>query len=129
VKVHARSAVNRNVNSYHCQERRKLYRELFLEISIYLYLVISKLLRVKTNLSINAKSLPIQAPKDIPLVLSIKDIVGLTGNKLGYGVSQCGAYSVLMSGNLSKYCNIYVSDVIKKEIFTTEGTLENLKQT
>jgi isoquinoline 1-oxidoreductase alpha subunit len=62
----------------------------------------------------------VQAPKDMPLVLTIKDIVGLTGNKFVCGVSQFDACFVLMNGNLSKYCSIYVSDIIKKEIFTTE---------
>jgi isoquinoline 1-oxidoreductase alpha subunit len=106
---------------------RKLYRELFLEISIYLYLVVSKLLKVKTNLSINGKSYPIQAPKKMPLLWAIRDIVGLTGTKFGCGVGQCGACSVLINGNLTKSCSILVADVIEKEIFTIEGTSENLE--
>jgi isoquinoline 1-oxidoreductase alpha subunit len=106
---------------------KKLYRELFPEISIYLYLVASKLLRVKINLSINGKLYPVQAPKDMPLLWAIRDIVGLTGTKFGCGVSQCGACSVLINGNLTKSCSILVADVIEKEIFTIEGTSENLE--
>jgi isoquinoline 1-oxidoreductase alpha subunit len=106
---------------------RKLYRELFLEISIYLYLVASKLLRVKTNLSINGKSHPVQAAKDMPLLFAIRDIVGLTANKFGWEVSQCDACSVLMNGKLPKSCSIPVADAIEKEIFTIEETSENLE--
>jgi isoquinoline 1-oxidoreductase alpha subunit len=82
---------------------------------------------VHTNLSINGKSYAVQVPKDMPLLWAIRDIVGLTGTKFGCGVSQCGACSVLMNGKLTKSCSIPVADAIEKEIFTIEGTSENLE--
>jgi isoquinoline 1-oxidoreductase alpha subunit len=82
---------------------------------------------VNTNLSINGKSYAVQVPKDMPLLWAIRDIVGLTGTKFGCGVSQCGACSVLMNGKLTKSCSIPVADAIEKEIFTIEGTSENLE--
>jgi isoquinoline 1-oxidoreductase alpha subunit len=82
---------------------------------------------VRTNLSINGKSYAVQVPKDMPLLWAIRDIVGLTGTKFGCGVSQCGACSVLMNGKLTKSCSIPVADAVEKEIFTIEGTSENLE--
>jgi isoquinoline 1-oxidoreductase alpha subunit len=82
---------------------------------------------VNTNLSINGKSYAVQVPKDMPLLWAIRDIVGLTGTKFGCGVSQCGACSVLMNGKLTKSCSIPVADAVEKEIFTIEGTSENLE--
>jgi isoquinoline 1-oxidoreductase alpha subunit len=82
---------------------------------------------VNTNLSINGKSYAVQVPKNMPLLWAIRDIVGLTGTKFGCGVSQCGACSVLMNGKLTKSCSIPVADAIEKEIFTIEGTSENLE--
>ncbi|TMM32024.1 (2Fe-2S)-binding protein [Polaribacter aestuariivivens] len=79
------------------------------------------------NLSINGKSYAIQAQEDMPLLWAIRDIVGLTGTKFGCGVSQCGACSVLIDGNLTKSCGTPVSAAIGKEIFTIEGTSENLE--
>ncbi|WP_435415777.1 (2Fe-2S)-binding protein [Polaribacter aestuariivivens] len=79
------------------------------------------------NLSINGKSYAIQAQENMPLLWAIRDIVGLTGTKFGCGVSQCGACSVLVDGNLTKSCGTPVSYAVGKEIFTIEGSSENLE--
>ena len=78
------------------------------------------------SLSINGKSFSIEAQDEMPLLWAIRDIIGLTGTKFGCGVSQCGACSVLINGNLTKSCSIPVSYAEGKEIFTIEGSSENL---
>jgi len=78
------------------------------------------------SLSINGKSFSIEAQDEMPLLWAIRDIIGLTGTKFGFGVSQCGACSVLIDGNLTKSCSIPVSYAEGKEIFTIEGSSENL---
>ncbi|WP_439127737.1 (2Fe-2S)-binding protein [Polaribacter sp.] len=82
---------------------------------------------MKTDLTINEKTYSIEVPKDMPLLWAIRDIVGLTGTKFGCGVSQCGACSVLIDGNLVKSCGTLVSEAIGKQIFTIEGTSKNLE--
>jgi isoquinoline 1-oxidoreductase alpha subunit len=82
---------------------------------------------VDINLSINGKSHAVQVQEDMPLLWAIRDIVGLTGTKFGCGVSQCGACSVLINGRLTKSCSVPVSDAIEKDIFTIEGSSENLE--
>jgi len=82
---------------------------------------------VDINLSINGNSHAVQVQEDMPLLWAIRDIVGLTGTKFGCGVSQCGACSVLINGKLTKSCSVPVSDAVEKEIFTIEGSSENLE--
>ena len=77
-------------------------------------------------LSINRKSYTLDVQDDMPLLWAIRDIVGLTGTKFGCGVAQCGACSILVDGILIKSCSLPVSYGIGKEIFTIEGTSENL---
>jgi isoquinoline 1-oxidoreductase alpha subunit len=82
---------------------------------------------VDINLSINGNTHAVQVQEDMPLLWAIRDIVGLTGTKFGCGVSQCGACSVLIDGKLTKSCSVPVSDAVEKEIFTIEGSSENLE--
>lgn len=63
----------------------------------------------------------------MPLLWAIRDIVGLTGTKFGCGVAQCGACSILIDGQLTKSCSMPVSYGLDKEIFTIEGSSENLE--
>ena len=77
-------------------------------------------------LSINGKTYTVDVQDEMPLLWAIRDIVGLTGTKFGCGVAQCGACSILIDGKLTKSCSMPVSYGIGKEIFTIEGTSENL---
>ena len=82
---------------------------------------------MSTILSINGKSYTVEVQENMPLLWAIRDIVGLTGTKFGCGVAQCGACSVLIDGQLTKSCSMPVSYGIGKEIFTIEGSSENLE--
>jgi len=82
---------------------------------------------VNTTLVINGKSYTLAVQEDMPLLWAIRDIVGLTGTKFGCGVAQCGACSVLIDGQLVKSCSMPVSYGVDKEIFTIEGSSENLE--
>lgn len=79
------------------------------------------------TLSINGKSYAITAEDNMPLLWAIRDIIGLTGTKFGCGVAQCGACSILIDGKLTKSCSMPVSYGVGKEIFTIEGSSENLE--
>ena len=82
---------------------------------------------MSTILSINGKSYTVEVQENMPLLWAIRDIVGLTGTKFGCGVAQCGACSILIGGQLTKSCSMPVSYGIGKEIFTIEGSSENLE--
>ncbi|WP_088323219.1 (2Fe-2S)-binding protein [Polaribacter tangerinus] len=82
---------------------------------------------MNTILKINGKTYTVQAASEMPLLWTIRDIIGLTGTKFGCGVGQCGACSVLIDGKLSKSCSVTTSFASEKEIITIEGTLDNLE--
>ena len=82
---------------------------------------------MSTILSINGKSYTVEVQENMPLLWAIRDIVGLIGTKFGCGVAQCGACSILIDGQLTKSCSMPVSYGIGKEIFTIEGSSENLE--
>ena len=78
-------------------------------------------------LKINGESYTVETQDEMPLLWAIRDIVGLTGTKFGCGVAQCGACSILVDGNLIKSCSMPVSYGVGKEIFTIEGSSDNLE--
>jgi len=63
----------------------------------------------------------------MPLLWAIRDIVGLTGTKYGCGVSQCGACSILIDGEVVRSCSLPVSYGIGKQITTIEGKTDSLE--
>jgi isoquinoline 1-oxidoreductase subunit alpha len=79
------------------------------------------------TLTINGKNHNFEAHDDMPLLWTIRDIIGLTGTKYGCGVSQCGACSILIDGDLVRSCSLPVSYGIGKQITTIEGKTDNLE--
>lgn len=87
----------------------------------------TKKIRHLKTLTINGKNHTIEAQDDMPLLWAIRDIVGLTGTKYGCGVSQCGACSILIDGEVVRSCSLPVSYGIGKQITTIEGKTDNLE--
>lgn len=73
------------------------------------------------DLTINGKSLSVDAPDDMPLLWALRDIAGLTGTKFGCGIAQCGACTVHVAGEPTRSCSVSVSSVAGKAITTIEG--------
>ncbi len=87
----------------------------------------TKKFRQLKTLTINGKNHSLEAPDDMPLLWAIRDIIGLTGTKYGCGVSQCGACSILIDGEVVRSCGLPVSYGIGKKITTIEGKTDNLE--
>lgn len=79
------------------------------------------------TLTINGENHNLEAQDDMPLLWAIRDIIGLTGTKYGCGVSQCGACSILIDGDLVRSCSLPVSYGVGKQITTIEGKTDNLE--
>jgi isoquinoline 1-oxidoreductase alpha subunit len=79
------------------------------------------------TLTINGKNHSLEAHDDMPLLWAIRDIIGLTGTKYGCGVSQCGACSILIDGEVVRSCSLPVSYGVGKQITTIEGKTDNLE--
>lgn len=79
------------------------------------------------TLRINGEKHKIDVAPDMPLLWAIRDIIGLTGTKYACGQGLCGSCKVLMDNSPVQSCMIPVSMADGKNIFTIEGTSENLQ--
>jgi aerobic-type carbon monoxide dehydrogenase small subunit (CoxS/CutS family) len=57
----------------------------------------------------------------MPLLWTLRDILGLTGTKYGCGVAQCGACTVLLDGQPIRSCVTPASSAAGREVTTIEG--------
>lgn len=61
----------------------------------------------------------------MPLLWSIRDVLGLTATKFGCGIAQCGACTVYLDGNPIRSCVFPSSAAEGKKITTIEGLSAN----
>ena len=73
------------------------------------------------SLTINGKTIDVDAEMDTPLLWVIRENVGLTGTKYGCGIAQCGACTVHIDGTAMRSCSVLLSDAVGKQITTIEG--------
>jgi len=73
------------------------------------------------NLNINGKKYAVDVDPDTPLLLVIREQVGLTGTKYGCGIGACGACTVLYEGQAMRSCSLPVSAAEGKKIETIES--------
>ena len=73
------------------------------------------------TLNVNDKVFEIDAPKDMPLLWVLRDLMGLTGTKFGCGVAQCGACTIHLDGEAVRSCVTKVERAIGRSITTIEG--------
>jgi isoquinoline 1-oxidoreductase alpha subunit len=74
------------------------------------------------KLNVNGKTVDVKADGDTPLLWVLREQVGLTGTKYGCGVSQCGACSVHINGEVQRSCAILLSALKASDrIVTIEG--------
>ena len=57
----------------------------------------------------------------MPLLWYLRDELGLTGTKFGYGVALCGVCTVHVDGQATRACITVVSDVDSRSVTTIEG--------
>jgi isoquinoline 1-oxidoreductase alpha subunit len=74
-----------------------------------------------TTILINGMQRNIDADPQMPLLWAIRDILGLTGTKLGCGIGACGACTVHMDGQAVRSCMTTLSAADGHEIITIEG--------
>ncbi len=73
------------------------------------------------DLSINGKTVRVEAEADMPVLWAVRDLVGLTGTKYGCGMALCGACTILVDGQPLRSCVTTVSAVVGRKITTIEG--------
>ena len=72
------------------------------------------------SLTINGEEHELQEPGEMPLLWALRDVVQLTGTKFGCGISECGACTVHVDGEVTRSCVTPVSAVEGKEVTTIE---------
>jgi isoquinoline 1-oxidoreductase subunit alpha len=73
------------------------------------------------ELTINGERKSFDAPPDMPLLWVLRDILGMTGTKVGCGVAQCGACTVHIDGKPVRSCLLSVSALRDRAVTTIEG--------
>jgi isoquinoline 1-oxidoreductase alpha subunit len=72
-------------------------------------------------LTVNGKSVRVEAAPDTPLLWVIREHLQLTGTKYGCGIAQCGSCTVHVDGNPVRSCATPVSAVAGRAVTTIEG--------
>ncbi len=76
---------------------------------------------LKIGLSINGESINLSVPDETTLLSLLRDYLHLTGAKLGCGVGDCGACSVIVGGKLVNSCLMLAIQADGLEVQTIEG--------
>jgi len=75
----------------------------------------------KLTLNVNGAAHEVECDPATPLLFVLRNTLGLTGAKLGCGLEQCGACTVLIDDEATQCCNRPVGEVADKRIVTVEA--------
>lgn len=70
---------------------------------------------------LNGRSVELDLPQDMPLLWTLRDVVGLTGTKFGCGLALCGAFTMHLDGVAVRSCQTPVSAAAGKRVTTIEA--------
>ncbi len=74
-----------------------------------------------TAITVNNRTLQVDASPDTPLLWVLRDHLGLTGTKYGCGMALCGACTVHVDGVAMRSCILPLRATEGKSITTIEG--------
>ena len=78
-----------------------------------------------TRVTVNGAAVDIDAPPETPLLIALREHLGLTGSKYGCGAAMCGSCTVHVDGAATYACITALGDVAGAEITTIEGLSKN----
>ena len=73
------------------------------------------------TLTVNGKTMPVDADPDTPLLWVLRDHLNMTGTKYGCGMALCGACTVHVNGQPTRSCTTPLNSVAGKRITTIEA--------
>ena len=76
---------------------------------------------IALKLRVNGRTCDVPAAADAPLLLVLRNDLGLNSPKYGCGLGECGACTVLVDGIAARSCTIPAGGVLGREITTLEG--------
>jgi isoquinoline 1-oxidoreductase alpha subunit len=73
------------------------------------------------TLNVNGKPRNVDVPDEMPLLWTLRDVLGLTGTKFGCGQGLCGACTIQIDGQPARSCITPVSVAVGKRVTTIEA--------
>ena len=73
------------------------------------------------SLTVNGRSISLDADPEMPLLWALRDSLGLVGTKFGCGGGFCGACTVHVDGAATRSCTLPLSRAAGHAIVTIEG--------
>ncbi|HLA42626.1 MAG TPA: (2Fe-2S)-binding protein [Aggregatilineales bacterium] len=80
---------------------------------------------MKVSITVNGKAYERDVEPRLLLVHFLRDVLGLTGTKIGCDTSQCGACTVHLNGKALKSCTCLAVQADGTEVTTIEGLASN----
>ena len=77
------------------------------------------------SLTVNGKTVEVDADPETPLLWALRDHLEMTGTKFGCGIAQCGACTVHIDGVATRSCQFPLEAAVGSQITTIEGLSEN----
>lgn len=74
-----------------------------------------------TTLTLNGKTVEVDADPSTPLLWALRDNLGMTGTKFGCGMAACGACTVHINGAATRSCVMPISATAGSKINTIES--------
>jgi len=78
-------------------------------------------MKVPITVSVNGRAHAAEVEPRLLLVQFLRDVVGLTGTKIGCDTSQCGTCTVLLDGVAVKSCTCLAAQADGSAVTTVEG--------
>jgi len=73
------------------------------------------------DFTLNGEPVSVDVPEKMTLLKCLREVLGLTGTKVGCESGDCGACSVIFNGKLTKSCLLEMPLVAGKDVITIEG--------
>jgi nicotinate dehydrogenase subunit A len=80
------------------------------------------------KLTVNGTPVEVRADGSTPLILALRNELGLKGTRFGCGGEDCGACMVLVDSELRYSCTLQLDDVTRHRVTTIEGLNDRLAE-
>jgi nicotinate dehydrogenase subunit A len=79
-------------------------------------------------LTVNGTPVEVRVDGSTPLILALRNELGLKGTRFGCGGEDCGACMVLVDSEPRYSCTLQLDDVSRKQVTTIEGLKDGLAE-